>query len=390
MAYRIFLGSSSQSKKFVRDLQGELNQSKIGDEVIDPIPWTHAFDIGDGTLEGLVEEAEKSDAAIFIFAPDDLIAKSGNETGQRTDNGFYVTRDNVLFELGLFLGRLGRDRVFYVVPENHRKLRLQLPSDLNGITYATYNSELTNPMADCCIKVVNKLSASKSLPPRPKLFDAFENLRTAVKTLVDRSNTHSIGVFPTYFKSEICELVARSEKIWIASDVLTYGALSDRKSFDIYLELLKSPKRISNIIVLSGDRIPDAVKRQIPESEWRKLKECDPDFQGKLEQFEETIGALTPILTPEEFYTAVVQFQQAKIAYLRRRNSTKIKIIERNVDMPLFLWIGDDREAIFSVPIDKTSAATEGATSAFEHGFITKDPDLVRGLRATWERYAAT
>jgi predicted nucleotide-binding protein with TIR-like domain len=44
-------------------------------------------------------------------------------------------RDNVLFECGLFMGRLGRDRVFIVYDQT---IKLKIPSDLAGITLAPY------------------------------------------------------------------------------------------------------------------------------------------------------------------------------------------------------------------------------------------------------------
>lgn len=45
-------------------------------------------------------------------------------------------RDNVLFELGMFMGRLGRRRSILVYP---KLPGLVLPSDLHGLTPAAYN-----------------------------------------------------------------------------------------------------------------------------------------------------------------------------------------------------------------------------------------------------------
>src|SRR5262245_18367231 len=44
-------------------------------------------------------------------------------------------RDNVLFELGQFIGRVGRDRAYYLFD---REIKVKLPSDLAGITGASY------------------------------------------------------------------------------------------------------------------------------------------------------------------------------------------------------------------------------------------------------------
>ncbi|MFS1985958.1 TIR domain-containing protein [Vibrio breoganii] len=42
------------------------------------------------------------DAAIFVLSPDDVVKIRGTEQT--------VTRDNVVFELGMFIGRLGADK----------------------------------------------------------------------------------------------------------------------------------------------------------------------------------------------------------------------------------------------------------------------------------------
>jgi predicted nucleotide-binding protein len=68
------------------------------------------------------------DFAIFVVTPDDQIDIRGKQ--------FCATRDNVIFEIGLFMGGLGVERVIFVSAVNAADFRL--PSDLNGITYATY------------------------------------------------------------------------------------------------------------------------------------------------------------------------------------------------------------------------------------------------------------
>jgi Predicted nucleotide-binding protein containing TIR-like domain len=67
------------------------------------------------------------DFAILVLTPDDLVERRGAQ-GQQP-------RDNVLFERGLFMGRLGRERTFIV---HGRGVELNLPSDLAGIQPATF------------------------------------------------------------------------------------------------------------------------------------------------------------------------------------------------------------------------------------------------------------
>jgi hypothetical protein len=67
------------------------------------------------------------DFALLVLTADDLTVSRGTERA--------VARDNVLFELGLFIGFLGRDRTFMLYDRTKAPV---LPSDLAGITAATF------------------------------------------------------------------------------------------------------------------------------------------------------------------------------------------------------------------------------------------------------------
>jgi hypothetical protein len=85
------------------------------------------FGLSGGTLETLVEECRNFDFAVFVLSADDFVQRRGQHGN--------APRDNVLFELGLFMGQLGRDRTFFVhCLADH----LLLPTDLAGVTPASY------------------------------------------------------------------------------------------------------------------------------------------------------------------------------------------------------------------------------------------------------------
>ncbi len=76
---------------------------------------------------------DRFDFAVLVLTPDDTVVSRASE--------HLAPRDNLLFELGLFMGRLGRSRTF-VVCEN--STRMKLPSDLAGVTVARFTQERTD------------------------------------------------------------------------------------------------------------------------------------------------------------------------------------------------------------------------------------------------------
>lgn len=92
------------------------------------VAWKHGvFKASNYTLDDLEAELDDSDFAIAIAHQDDVVI-SRNDT-------WPAMRDNVVFELGLFMGRLGRRRAFLMEP---RDGELRLPSDLAGLTTIPY------------------------------------------------------------------------------------------------------------------------------------------------------------------------------------------------------------------------------------------------------------
>lgn len=93
--------------------------------------WNHGiFDLSQSSLESLLQTLDRMDCGLFVFAPDDIVQVRGEEN--------MAARDNVIFELGLFVGRLGRERSFILLPSDQENFRL--PTDLIGVTPGIYES----------------------------------------------------------------------------------------------------------------------------------------------------------------------------------------------------------------------------------------------------------
>mgnify|MGYP000214900975 CR=1 FL=1 len=81
------------------------------------------FRPSDYPLESLESALERSDFAAFVFMPDDKTVMRGEQLS--------TVRDNVVFELGIAIGRLGRKRTFIIIP---RGREVHIPTDLKGWT----------------------------------------------------------------------------------------------------------------------------------------------------------------------------------------------------------------------------------------------------------------
>lgn len=120
---RLFVGSSSESLPVAEVLQDQLkNDAEVQ-------LWNQGiFGVSNYSLDDLLAAANEFDFAAFVFGADDTVKSRGKRV--------VAARDNVVLELGLFAGRLGRPRTFIVLQKTKEKLAL--PTDLQGITTADF------------------------------------------------------------------------------------------------------------------------------------------------------------------------------------------------------------------------------------------------------------
>jgi len=123
MKPRLFVASSIESLGVAYAVQENL------DHEMEVTVWSQgAFDLSRTPLQSLVKMAKNVDGAAFVFSPNDQLIVRG-ETKP-------AVRDNVIFELGLFVGVLGSDKCFVVKPRSFPTLNF--PSDLMGMTPTDY------------------------------------------------------------------------------------------------------------------------------------------------------------------------------------------------------------------------------------------------------------
>ena len=125
----LFIGSSVEGQRYAYAIQELLDYAAA------PTVWDQGiFTPTSTTMESLMNALDRFDFAAFILSPDDIV--------QLRDQEFQSSRDNVVFELGLFIGRLGRQRCFIVMPRDIRDFHL--PSDLLGTTPVTFDGARTD------------------------------------------------------------------------------------------------------------------------------------------------------------------------------------------------------------------------------------------------------
>lgn len=135
---KLFIISSSEAKKIAYAMRSGLEH-----DVFSTVWDQGVFFAGGYPLEALEKQVSESDFAVAIAEPDDMTESRGVRA--------QTVRDNVLFELGLFMGKLTRYRTLLVHP---RVKELKLPSDLQGLTLVAYEpgdeSTLVTRIAPAC------------------------------------------------------------------------------------------------------------------------------------------------------------------------------------------------------------------------------------------------
>ena len=126
MKPRIFIGSSTEGLSVAQRIKA------IFEPDYDCYIWNdNIFQLNESFLETLLKSASLFDFGFMVFAADDVT--------KIRDQEYETTRDNVLFEYGLFLGRVGIDRAYIIKEDN-----VKIPSDISGITLLSYTTHEIN------------------------------------------------------------------------------------------------------------------------------------------------------------------------------------------------------------------------------------------------------
>lgn len=144
---QVFIGSSKEACNVTRAIRQNLK------EVATVLPWFNVINTpGEISIKEIIKLANQVDFSVFVFSPDDKLEIRNCETA--------TVRDNVLLELGIFIGVLGLERCFIVKPN----ITMRLASDLSGVIHLEYDVEdflvdIRAGVGDATDKIQEKINA---------------------------------------------------------------------------------------------------------------------------------------------------------------------------------------------------------------------------------------
>lgn len=213
MKKRLFIGSSSEELKLANVAKNILENDFeviVWNETI----WdTAVFRINQNFLSDLLKASLKFDFGLLLGTSDDKVSYRGVDVLQ--------PRDNILFELGLFIGRLGISKCAFVVEKD-----LKILSDLQGITLTRFERNS---------------------------HDEFVNAINQVKAVFNKNYENEINFFPSatlaavYFEN----LISPTCKYLIQNNGFDYNG---KKYKNVKLKVI-IPDRISNDLNIKFEKL---------------------------------------------------------------------------------------------------------------------------------------
>lgn len=140
---RVFVASSSEQIEVARAVAAALESPQLEAKVWDE----ETFNFSDAYIESLEKELDRADFAIVIL--------TGDDPGNVREKDVNLPRDNVIFELGLFMGRLGRERCFFFVA---RDSRTRIASDLSGVKSVEFDHNTQSPASSDLVSLADKVA----------------------------------------------------------------------------------------------------------------------------------------------------------------------------------------------------------------------------------------
>lgn len=266
MKPKLFIGSSSEALEAANAIQENLNYDA------EVTIWNQGvFKLSSTSLNDLVSAVSKSDFAIFVFNPDDI--------GIIREQKHSTVRDNVIFELGLFIGNLGQANVFYVIPENEA---IHLPTDLLGVNPGLYNSKrsdknLLAALGPFCNQVRSQLKQFKYI----NLQEFREENETVKKIAVEQPFGYEYLLLAELIESRLNKTTLMNENLHKGVYFVRSQQVTDEEYKVFFQNTLQDFQRFIKVFShLATDGITTALGPPGTPSKFVDLKKVSDDFSN--------------------------------------------------------------------------------------------------------------
>jgi hypothetical protein len=201
------------------------------------------------------------------------------------------------------------------------------------------------------------------------------DLSTSTDRLEEQLSTRQIGVFPNFLPKIVDLLKPATESVVIFCDFPAYGEFSKFEAFREYAEVIEAKGSLVSLLCLDDDARRELTEEQVGKGggdDWKS------SIEGQLRGYLDAHGSpydferiqredLVKMLAEGDTNTLTGEFGAAS-----RWVTTTV--------MPLYFWIVDGEEAVFSL-------APFMQPEALEVGFRTSDAKLIGALKGIFQRY---
>ncbi|MFN8865100.1 MAG: TIR domain-containing protein [Flavobacteriales bacterium] len=218
MKRRVFVGSSKEGFSIAEQVRAMVFAECEDWLSVETWKQEGLFHQNSSYLKDLITASRRFDYGILVASKDDKLISR---------HRWYSTpRDNVMFEMGLFLGSLGLTRAFLLVEE-----KAKLPTDYSGVTVAYFkrgNAESIRNAISNIVTAINKTKNTFNIKPVPSTALAMGYFSNFIQPLAKKRLNESVNF-------HLSVLLPRQVKD-IRTEVDSYKALHPSREISIFEE----------------------------------------------------------------------------------------------------------------------------------------------------------
>lgn len=207
----------------------------------------------------------------------------------------------------------------------------------------------------------------------------FELNRTVrrMQRVEEKMATQYLGEFPSFLR-RINNVIKNAEKhLVIVCDFPAYADFSAPTGSDDYFYEIRKKRDIVELTILNFDGRQRYLNMQFPSEVWEQWRDR-PDLCAKVNPYLERHAQSPDAVISRADLFRVMNERDNDIL----RDVFGAKCNQSEIDIPIYLWVADCDEAVFSI-----SAPTE---EGLEHGFYTTDRSLIKALLDLRQRYVTS